>query len=237
MSSFRQFRRSFARAIGILARRVAGVISICCVGLMVATSVLWTHSYDALRWVSVELGVGYHLGNISMVNLSSFEFYWEDGQIQFQRHATWTTRDNVPKGYGALTFDYEKASVFFTNQLAHPVLGRIHGNRVWQWNRFCLENYIDPDSTPQWGSGGLYASAPMWFLITMLALFPLWHLTCAALRAWRYLRGRRRMRKGLCSQCGYELRASIGRCPECGAVANRGADNGTGGESKMFSLL
>jgi hypothetical protein len=27
----------------------------------------------------------------------------------------------------------------------------------------------------------------------------------------------RRVRKGYCSQCGYDLRASIGHCPECGS--------------------
>jgi hypothetical protein len=38
-----------------------------------------------------------------------------------------------------------------------------------------------------------------------------------ALTTW--LRTRRRRQRGLCLQCGYDLRAAAGRCPECGVAA------------------
>ena len=55
-------------------------------------------------------------------------------------------------------------------------------------------------------------TAPGWFVALVFGL-PGWML----LR--RELRRHRAMRDGLCLNCGYDLRASAGRCPECGAVA------------------
>ena len=40
-----------------------------------------------------------------------------------------------------------------------------------------------------------------------------------AVRVRSLLRERRRKRHGLCLACGYDLRATPGRCPECGHVA------------------
>ena len=50
---------------------------------------------------------------------------------------------------------------------------------------------------------------PHWPLILLTAILP-------AIRIKRYFRQRRRAREHLCKCCGYDLRASPDRCPECG---------------------
>jgi hypothetical protein len=53
---------------------------------------------------------------------------------------------------------------------------------------------------------------PPWLVVAITGLLPSWWL----LRAIR-VRGRRL--RGLCASCGYDLRASPDRCPECGTPA------------------
>ena len=50
---------------------------------------------------------------------------------------------------------------------------------------------------------------PLWFVGADLIIWPVVFLT-------RQMRRRRRVRLGHCLQCGYDLRASSSRCPECG---------------------
>jgi hypothetical protein len=57
-------------------------------------------------------------------------------------------------------------------------------------------------------------SVPCALVVAVLAIAP----ASALLRLRRFRRHRRRLARGLCPRCGYDLRASPHECPECGPV-------------------
>jgi hypothetical protein len=62
-------------------------------------------------------------------------------------------------------------------------------------------------------------AVPHWFLVLLLAAMPAWWV----LRWRRERESRRRAERGLCLHCGYDLRATPQRCPECGVEAGEGS--------------
>ncbi|HEY8668687.1 MAG TPA: hypothetical protein VIL86_18715 [Tepidisphaeraceae bacterium] len=82
---------------------------------------------------------------------------------------------------------------------------------------FGLAAYFkDPDQAyyPFDYASGIDILLPSWFLALLFSLLP-------ALRLRRWLLDRQRNRPGFCRQCGYDLRATPGRCPECGMVVGQ----------------
>jgi hypothetical protein len=61
-------------------------------------------------------------------------------------------------------------------------------------------------------TGNVILAVPLW-LFELILLVPL-------IRPWRFTRARRRIRRGLCTGCGYDRRgiSEQRECPECGAL-------------------
>jgi hypothetical protein len=67
----------------------------------------------------------------------------------------------------------------------------------------------------------LMISVPHWFVILLFGWVPVWAMI-------RFYKSRRKKGQGLCQVCGYDLRATPDRCPECGTIpANAPANSPT----------
>jgi hypothetical protein len=69
--------------------------------------------------------------------------------------------------------------------------------------------------SPVWwttrSGGSVTVHIRMWPFTCLFAAYPLFYCI-------RFVRKRNDAKKGLCSKCRYDLRGSMGRCPECGHV-------------------
>jgi hypothetical protein len=78
------------------------------------------------------------------------------------------------------------------------------------WAR--LSHYANVSSLPKTGYIHYHGFVRLWPLAVLTAVLP-------ALRAWRAVKRRRATGPGKCRRCGYDLRATPDRCPECGTAA------------------
>jgi hypothetical protein len=80
------------------------------------------------------------------------------------------------------------------------------------WNRtFCRRLGFLFQTYQSRGISRSYLAAPTWFVALPFALVPFWTIFRISQRA-------RRRQKGWCIFCGYDLRASPEKCPECGTA-------------------
>jgi predicted RNA-binding Zn-ribbon protein involved in translation (DUF1610 family) len=95
----------------------------------------------------------------------------------------------------------------------------LHAGPADPRNRQLIENALrnDPRAAGALGFRRVSISYLQAIAIPHFAVIILFALPSLA-AAYRFHRRRRTHRKGLCSSCGYDLRATPTRCPECGTI-------------------
>jgi len=107
---------------------------------------------------------------------------------------------------------------FYSPRWKSPVEGERWYRATSQQMPIRYAGGADPTS---WGFGYESQRTPDWRYVAII--FPIWLATAlfAALPLGRlalWIRRLRRVREGCCATCGYDLRATPERCPECGSV-------------------
>jgi hypothetical protein len=109
----------------------------------------------------------------------------------------WGWKSNAIMRYRGFDSDYI--------EIGHEFLGFLLGYRLSQYY------WVTTLYRPSW----IIFRLPWWFFAAFVVARPLERFEH---RRRIYVRAKLRSRRGRCHNCGYDLRASPDRCPECGAT-------------------
>jgi hypothetical protein len=137
--------------------------------------------------------------------------------IAYHKNISWY-RPGRPKpespGFTVLNIGFARSSREYADKSSHGFYPGMHSDlQVWKGGwldrmgiRFWAREVTGTKVQDTYMRG---VTLPYWVIVLPLQLFPiLWLIQLA--RYWR------RKREGFCFKCGYDLRASIEKCPECG---------------------
>jgi hypothetical protein len=198
-----------------LARVILNVLTARSLVLCAAVAVLWARSYyyiETLRYQSPPTGqVHWHVTCNSVC-----------GRLYCQRHVTeygtaTTVRQSprTPAGFSYARSDRlpPGSSDFYSRAIEQALWVGTHTKLGGLGFFFAASAHRSADGGPH-DFRTITLVVPLWSVALASALLP-------AARTSGWARCRRRVRRGLCPACGYDLRATAGRCPECGAVPGR----------------
>jgi hypothetical protein len=159
--------------------------------LCLATAAMWVESEFATDFL-------YRAETKSQVSIT-----WGAGEVSLL-----FIRIPTPEGLRAIEWNFQHTGGprSFGSQALRDVGSP---RRIWDWFGF---HFLDQAQGSSWYGKMTLLTLPFWFLLLIAVPLPLAH------EAERFRR-RSRRRRGLCVHCGYDLRATPDRCPECGTVA------------------
>jgi hypothetical protein len=147
----------------------------------------------------------------------SDRFYWTQYLVATGRGRigmTYALQGFMPQYKPGIMRRANNANRFHTTRPAEAVYFRFGVGDTPYWGGFQHGAFARPDTPGRPRSAGWQWAVPYWAILPPLAAPPI-------VRAYRLLRRRRRVRAGHCPSCGYDLRATPDRCPECGTIPAR----------------
>jgi hypothetical protein len=182
-----------------LVRHLFTLVSAVCVLLYVALCVLWARSYS--QWDLVGIG---HRKPASREPYRGFSLQmtnWGDGLKLY-----------VDRFDGLYDFHFNGVQEWGVSGLYHSAFSM--PAQDWNQQGFEAGHYSHAISDAAWDDYFIRMPHWAWTLVTT-AISAAWIITATR----RLVRRRMRRAAGRCISCGYDLRASPDRCPECGPVA------------------
>ena len=179
------------------ARRLFTLCSAASLLLCVAVCVLWARSHFVVDQVNVQS----YAGGVGQADRRDWDLLVEFGVLRCQ-WSDW--RSDAP---GQTRWRW-------TTSTARQGRWRWSDNSVWQrWGfHYSINTTLIARHRGKVSEGKLYS--PVWLPAGVLAVMPSLWFRRTYVRYWR----KRRLGRCLCPACGYDLRASPERCPECGGA-------------------
>ena len=191
-------------------RRLLNLATLLALLLCAAVVATWVRSYrhwDVLGqyWFDPQSGI-MHRHELSSVSGAFVLFQFDETDTDAADAAGWAEQH---RGYGAVP-----RWVY-----ARRPAGQYQSPRDTPSQKLGFDWVIERD-VPMTGTSLVDSTVrirvPHWLLAIALAALPAWR----AVGQWRR---RHRRRRGACARCGYDLRASGDRCPECGTAVPQAA--------------
>jgi len=217
-------RRKGTKRLGRYVARAATLVSLC---LCFVTAVFWIRSYslgppgkpaDSTRhsFGDVAYELASHQGNLSLIRVTGFivtanpPYSEHPLNLTFKSATGW---HEIRIGEASLSSLIDHAEEEVPSPEQSGVIGKVQRGEIK------LGYIVLPRSQDyRWPTYQRFMLRH-WFMLTLLALAP-------AFRSIRWImrsqRSKRRRLRGLCVRCGYDLRESTERCPECGYAAEKG---------------
>jgi hypothetical protein len=204
-------------------RRLFTLCSALSLSLCATACALWVRSYwaeDEIRWVRITRGPAAAAAEDAM------DYYTVASGAGGFAFAGWRGVDSPQWRYelvreeGLTRLSY--GSPTYAGMRTQPPGDGLPARLGFDWSYA-----TGPNSRSSRQSWSLVS--PWWVPCAASAVLPAFRLVQHA----RARRRDRRIRGNLCADCGYDLRSSPGRCPECGAAVPANAQAGAGPEREQ----